>query len=52
MVWRMTARTAIRRALLVVVTVMAGSAHAALLDENDTSRMAAISEAIISLEKA
>jgi hypothetical protein len=47
----MTARTAMPCALLIVSTLTAGSAHAAVLDENDTSRMAAISEAIVLLEK-
>jgi hypothetical protein len=51
MFWSITARAAMRRALLVVFPLLAGPAHAAVFDETDTSRMAAISEAIVALEK-
>jgi hypothetical protein len=46
----MIARAAMRSALLIIVLLMTFAAKAAVFDENDTSRMTNINEAIASLE--
>jgi hypothetical protein len=45
------ARAASRSALLIVFVLMTSSARAAVFDENDTSRMTSIDEAMTSLEE-
>ncbi len=47
----MMARAAMRSALLIIVLLTTFAAKAAVFDENDTSRMTDINEAIASLEK-
>jgi hypothetical protein len=47
----MIARAATRSALLITILLMTFGAKAAVFDENDTSRMTDINEAIASLEK-
>jgi hypothetical protein len=47
----MIARAAMRFALLIIVLLTTFAAKAAVFDENDTSRMTDINEAIASLEK-
>jgi hypothetical protein len=46
----MIARTAMRSALFIIIVLMAFGAKAAVFDENDTSRMTDINEAIALLE--